>query len=109
MNDRVELVFAHHPGEERLIANIALDKSALAAIPPTEAGGQIVEHHDLFARIDQGVDHVAADIAGAAGHQNCHDIISREPSPTLIAFHATVFGQTAENSVSMSRPARWLA
>ncbi|GIX21854.1 MAG: hypothetical protein KatS3mg121_0637 [Gammaproteobacteria bacterium] len=35
-----------------------------------EAGGQIVQHHHLFAGFAELPDHVAADVAGAAGHQN---------------------------------------
>ena len=34
------------------------------------SGAQIVRHHDLVAPLDQQRYHVAADIAGPAGHQN---------------------------------------
>ena len=40
---------------------------------PVEAGRQIVEHDDALAGVDQRVDHVAADIAGAAGDQDRHE------------------------------------
>src|SRR5699024_6166074 len=41
----------------------------------TVTGGQIVEHHDLVAEVEQpGGDH-AADIAGAAGDQDSHQSI----------------------------------
>ena len=34
---------------------------------PVESGRKIVEHDDALARRDERVDHVAADVAGAAG------------------------------------------
>ena len=37
-----------------------------------ESGRQIVEHDDRFARVDEFVHHVAADVAGAARDQNRH-------------------------------------
>ena len=42
------------------------------ARPPFKAGRQAIEDDDLLARIDQFPDHVAADIAGAAGDQYRH-------------------------------------
>ena len=39
---------------------------------PAEAGREIVEDDDLLAGVEQLPDHVAADIAGAAGDQNAH-------------------------------------
>ena len=39
---------------------------------PVEAGREIVEHDDPLAGVEQRMDHVAADIAGAAGDQDRH-------------------------------------
>jgi ribonuclease PH len=39
---------------------------------PVEAGGQIIEHHGLLSGLEEGVNHVAADVAGAAGDQDRH-------------------------------------
>ena len=76
MHDRIEFVFGHQPGEQFLIADIAFDQLGLGRHGPPEAGREIVEHHDIFAGIGQRQNHVAADIARAARHQNCHDQIS---------------------------------
>jgi hypothetical protein len=43
---------------------------------PLEAGRQIVEHHHTLAGIDQRVNHVASDIAGPAGDQDRHAVLS---------------------------------
>ena len=51
--------------------HIALDEPRLGRDRPVEAGRQIVEHDDVLAGIDELPDHVAADIAGAAGDQDC--------------------------------------
>jgi hypothetical protein len=39
---------------------------------PWKSGAEIVEHDDALASIDQSKNHVASDIAGAAGHQYGH-------------------------------------
>ena len=54
--------------DQRLIAGLADHKRRAGCAPAqSNAGGQIVEHDDALARIAQRVDHVAADITGAAG------------------------------------------
>ena len=47
---------------------------------PGKSGAQVVEHDDALAGVAQSVDHVAADIAGAAGNQDRH-----QPCPIRIA------------------------
>ena len=59
-------------GHARLIAAVADDERHARRHRPVEAGRQIVEHHHALAGIDQRVNHVAADIAGAAGDQDRH-------------------------------------
>ena len=73
MDDGIEFMFGHQAVEKLRIANIAFDQFCLGRHGPPEAGRKIVDHHDLFARINESQNHVAADVARAACHQNCHD------------------------------------
>ena len=77
MHHRLDLAALHQPVEEHAVADIADDELGLARHRPVEAGRQIVEHDDALAAIDELQDHVAADIAAAAGDQNAH----RRPIP----------------------------
>ena len=65
---------ADETGDQRLVAGLADDERHALGNGPVEAGGQIVEHDDALAGVDQRMDHVAADIAGAAGDQDCHAV-----------------------------------
>ena len=56
---------AHVPG-------IAHDQRDRLRDRPAKAGGEVVDHDHALARIDERVDHVAADIAGAAGDEDGH-------------------------------------
>ena len=58
--------------DQRLIAGLAEDQRHALGDRPVEAGREVVEHDDLLARRDQRIDHVAADVAGAAGDQDRH-------------------------------------
>ena len=51
------------------IGHVALDQIAVAN-RGAMAGDEIVEHHDRVAGAAQRFARVAADVAGAAGHQN---------------------------------------
>jgi hypothetical protein len=55
-----------------LVSGIAGDQRRAWRHRPVEPGGQIIEHHDLVAGLKEGVNHVAADVAGAAGNQDRH-------------------------------------
>ena len=59
---------------QRLIADVADHELGARRHRPVEAGGEIVEHDHALAGVDQRVDHVAADVAGAAGDQDRHAI-----------------------------------
>ena len=72
MDDRLDAVLLDELGDQRLVAGIADDQRHALGDRPVEAGGQVVEHDDRLAGLDQRMDHVAADIAGAAGDQNRH-------------------------------------
>jgi hypothetical protein len=39
---------------------------------PIESGREVIEHHDALAGIDERMNHVTSDIAGAAGNQDRH-------------------------------------
>jgi hypothetical protein len=56
----------------RLVSGIADDERRARRHRPVESGGQIIEHHDLVSGLEEGVNHVAADVAGAARDQECH-------------------------------------
>ncbi len=74
MDDRVDRVAREQPAHQRGIPDIALDELGRIRHRPAEAGGQIVEHDHVLARIEQLEDHMAADEAGPARNQNTHAI-----------------------------------
>jgi len=57
-----------------LISGIADRKRRAWRHRPIEAGCEIVEHHNALSSIEERVDHVAAEIAGAAGDEDCHAV-----------------------------------
>jgi hypothetical protein len=72
MDDGVEAVFRHQPGQQRLVAGIALDQPRPGRDRPPEARRQIVENHHVLAGVGQRQHHVAADIPRPARHQYRH-------------------------------------
>ena len=72
MDDRLDLVVLDQFGDEPLVADVAYDRQHLLGQGGGEAGGQVVEHDDALAGIDQRVHGVASDIACAAGDQHRH-------------------------------------
>jgi hypothetical protein len=72
MNDRLGPIFAHGGRQRRRIAGIANDKRDACRHGITPSGREVVENDNFFPRIPQGMNHVAADIAGAASYQNRH-------------------------------------
>ena len=72
MGDRVDPVLLDQPGDEIGVAGVADDEPRGVGHRPVEAGRQIVEHDDALARVQEAQRHMAADIAGPAGHQNTH-------------------------------------
>ena len=72
VNDRVDPVPRDQRGDQRLIAGIADHELGGLRHRPFESGRQVVEHHDRFARVDERMHHVAADIARAPRDQNAH-------------------------------------
>ena len=65
MSDRVNRMLLDHPGDQVPVARVADDELCAFRHGPREAGGEIVENDDRFARVQEPERHVAADIAGA--------------------------------------------
>jgi hypothetical protein len=72
MNDRSHVVGAHRAHNKVGVSDIANDKRRLRRDGPTIPGRQVVEYDDFLPATDEFKDHVAADIAGAAGDEDCH-------------------------------------
>ena len=58
----------------RLISGIADRKRRAWRHHPIEAGCEIVERHNALSSIEERVNHLAAEIAGAAGDEDCHAV-----------------------------------
>jgi hypothetical protein len=55
-----------------LISDVTDDEGGAIRYRPIETGREVVEHHDALAGIDERMNHVASDIAGAAGDLDRH-------------------------------------
>ena len=55
-----------------MVARVTDKKRGAVRYRPIETGCKIVEHHDALAGIEERVNHVASEIAGAAGDQDRH-------------------------------------
>src|SRR4030095_8114559 len=80
MHDRADPVLTDRPGEERLIFDVAADEDGAGGHRPVEAGGKVVDHHHRPAGVEQGKHGMAADIAGASGHQHRYAYVLRHPT-----------------------------
>src|SRR6202040_1683463 len=118
MDDGVDAMLADQPRHQRLIAGLADDQRPPLGDRPVEARRQIVEHDHALAGIGELVDHVAADIAGAARDQDCHvgQPYSQSVNTTLgdaglqptVATAASARRVAAKtSSAPMSRMQRW--
>ena len=72
MDDRFDIVFGKDLLQHGLVGCIAQVKTRSRCHSPAEAGRQSVDHHHVLAGIQQGPDHMAADIAGTARYQYRH-------------------------------------
>ena len=72
MDDRINGAARHQAVEQDIVGHIAFNQPRLGCHGPPKAGGEIVEHHDLFARVSKSKHHMAADVTRTAGDQNCH-------------------------------------
>ena len=73
MDDRFDAVLLDDGRDQGLVAGLADHQRHAAGDRPVEAGGQIVEHDRALACRDQRVDHMASDVARAAGDQDRHE------------------------------------
>ena len=65
----VDAVFTQQAADELAVADLADDQRGIER-RLAEARGQVVEHDDPLAAFAQLQDHVAADVAGAAGDED---------------------------------------
>jgi hypothetical protein len=72
MDDGVHAMLRDQRGDASLVTGFADDERHALRHRPVETGGEIVEHHHALAGIEERENHVASDIAGAAGDQDRH-------------------------------------
>ena len=72
MDDGVDSMFCNQRGHARLVAAVTNYERRIPSHRPVEAGGEIVEHHRPLADVDERMNHVAADTAGAGSDQDRH-------------------------------------
>ena len=74
MDDGGDAVLRDQAGDQRLVAGFAGHQRNPLGDRPCEAGGQVVDYDDAFARFHQRTNRVTSDIAGAAGDQHTHEL-----------------------------------
>ena len=67
MDNGVDPMRGDQRAHAQLVSDIADDEPRARRLRPVEASGQIIEYHYLLSGVEEGVSHVAADVAGAAG------------------------------------------
>ena len=72
MDDGLDAMLGYQARHERLVPGVTDDKRGALRHRPIETGAEIIEHHDALAGIEERVNHVASDVAGAAGDQDSH-------------------------------------
>ena len=72
MGNRVDRMLLDQAGDQVGVAGVADDELCARGHGPREAGREIVENDDRLAGVQEPQRHVAADIAGAAGHKYAH-------------------------------------
>src|SRR5215471_21307597 len=72
MDNGVDPVLRDQRSHARLVTDVADDERRALRYCPIETACKVVEHHDALAGIDERMNHVASDIAGAAGDQDRH-------------------------------------
>ena len=70
MHDRLHVMPFERLADQRIVIDRSFDEIGAGIDRPAKAGREIVEHHHRIAGIEQREHGVAADIAGAAGHEN---------------------------------------
>ena len=72
MDDICHIMIADDLAHQSLVTTFAFIEGHALGHGPAKAGGEIIQNHGLFARVQKLQNHMAADIAGAPCHQNAH-------------------------------------
>jgi len=73
MDNCVDPMRDYQRAHARLVSGIADDERRARRHRTVEAGGQIIEHHDLLSGLEERrMNLMAADVAGTAGDQDRH-------------------------------------
>src|SRR5262249_8739493 len=72
MDNGVDPVLRDQRSHARLVTDVADHERRALRYRPIETGREVVEHHDALAGVDERMNHMASDIAGAAGDQDRH-------------------------------------
>src|SRR5205085_4446550 len=73
VNHRVDALLAQHGSHQIDVTGIALDKARITRHQFANTGTEIIDDNDMLPAFEQSIDHVAADIAGAAGDEDRHE------------------------------------
>ena len=84
MDDAVDAVRGDHALDQVLVGGIADEQRHAFGQEGGKTGRQVVDHDDAFAGVHQRMNHVASDIAGAAGDKHGHDLtLSQLPADVI--------------------------
>ena len=72
MGDGGDAVIGDQLVDQIAVTDVADDQRRRTGDDGVVAGRKVVEHDNALATVDEGMHHVAANIAGATGHQNGH-------------------------------------
>ena len=72
MDNSLDAMLGNQARHACLVPGVTDDKGGTLRQRPIETGAEIIEHHDALAGIEERVNHVASDVAGAAGDQDSH-------------------------------------
>ena len=73
MDDAFDAMRGDHALDEIFIGGIADEQRHAFGQECGKPGGQVVDHDDAFAGLRQRANHVASDVAGAAGDKHGHE------------------------------------
>jgi hypothetical protein len=72
MDNGLDAMLGNQARHACLVPGVTDDKGGALRHRPIETGAEIIKHHDALASIEGRVNHVASDVAGAAGDQDSH-------------------------------------
>src|SRR6266436_4249802 len=89
--------------DQRIISRLTDDELHVFGYCPLEPSRQVVEHDHALAAFDNGMDHVAADVPGAAGNQDCHGL-ARAAFQVVLNWSASIFNLSSPFGGGIQRP-----